>query len=145
MRALSALKTTRKKASRRSSSNVRSVTAAVVDEPGIEVGAYMEEPLESVAGRIAAQTAKQVIVQRVREAERAVVEAYEDRVGELITGLVKRIERGNVILDLGGNAEAVILREELARARPCGLTTAFAGTCEMSARSQGAVRKPYGS
>ena len=91
------------------------ITAAVVDEPGIEVGAYMEEPLESVAfGRIAAQTAKQVIVQRVREAERAqVVEAYEDRVGELITGLVKRIERGNVILDLGGNAEAVILREEL--------------------------------
>jgi transcription termination/antitermination protein NusA len=83
--------------------------------PDIELGTFIEEPMESVAfGRIAAQTAKQVIVQRVREAERAqVVEAYKDRVGELITGLVKRMERGNVVLDLGGNAEAVILREEL--------------------------------
>ena len=63
---------------------------------GIEVGDYVEEPMESVEfGRIAAQAAKQVIVQKVREAERAqVVEAYQDRVGELITGLVKRMERG---------------------------------------------------
>jgi N utilization substance protein A len=83
--------------------------------PDIEVGDYVEEPMESVDfGRIAAQTAKQVIVQKVREAERAqVVEAYRDRVGELVTGVVKRMERGNVILDLGANAEAVILREEL--------------------------------
>lgn len=58
--------------------------------------------MESVDfGRIAAQTAKQVIVQKVREAERAkVVEAYQDRVGELITGVVKRAERGNILLDL---------------------------------------------
>ncbi len=84
-------------------------------QPDIQSGEYIEEPIESVAfGRIAAQTAKQVIIQKVREAERAkVVEQYKDRVGELVTGVVKRLDRGNVILDLGGNAEAVILREEL--------------------------------
>ena len=65
-------------------------------------------------GRIAAQTAKQVIVQKVREAERAqVVEAYQDRVGELVSGVVKRVERGSVYLDLGSNAEAMISREDL--------------------------------
>jgi N utilization substance protein A len=71
--------------------------------------------MESVEfGRIGAQTAKQVIVQKVREAERAmVVDAYRDRVGELVTGVVKRVERGNVYMDLGGNAEAIILREEM--------------------------------
>ncbi|MCB1905015.1 MAG: transcription termination factor NusA, partial [Gammaproteobacteria bacterium] len=81
----------------------------------IEVGDYIEEPMESIAfGRIAAQTAKQVIVQKVREAERAkVVEAYQARKGELVTGVVKRIERGNVSLDLGSNAEALIPREEM--------------------------------
>jgi N utilization substance protein A len=91
------------------------VSQARERNPGIEVGDYIEEPMESVAfGRIAAQTAKQVIVQKVREAERAqVVEAFQDRVGELVTGVVKRVERGNVILDLGGNAEALIAREDL--------------------------------
>ncbi|MEA5445803.1 transcription termination factor NusA [Gammaproteobacteria bacterium AB-CW1] len=87
------------------------------DEYGddVEPGQYVEEPLESVEfGRIAAQTAKQVIVQKVREAERAqVVEAFEDRVGELLTGQVKRVERGNVWIDLGGNAEGFIPREEM--------------------------------
>jgi N utilization substance protein A len=80
-----------------------------------QVGDFLEEPMESVAfGRIAAQTAKQVIVQKVREAERAqVVDAYKDRVGQLITGVVKRVERGNVYIDLGGNAEAFIAREEM--------------------------------
>ena len=84
-------------------------------QPGIEVGQYIEEPMESeVFGRIAAQTAKQVIVQKVREAEREqVVDAYRDRVGELVTGVVKRVERGNVYLDLGGNAEAFVAREEM--------------------------------
>ncbi|MES9937285.1 MAG: transcription termination factor NusA [Sedimenticola sp.] len=83
--------------------------------PDIQAGEFIEEPMESIAfGRIAAQTAKQVIVQKVREAERAkVIEAYIDRKGELITGVVKRVDRGNVMLDLGGNAEAVILREEM--------------------------------
>ena len=66
--------------------------------PDIQVGEFIEEPMESVEfGRIGAQTAKQVIVQKVREAERAqVVEAYQDRIGELVTGIVKRVERGNV-------------------------------------------------
>lgn len=84
-------------------------------KPDAQVGEFIEEPMESIAfGRIAAQTAKQVIVQKVREAERAkVVDAYEDRVGELLTGVVKKAERGNVIMDLGGNAEALIPREEM--------------------------------
>ncbi|PWG63569.1 transcription termination factor NusA [Sediminicurvatus halobius] len=84
-------------------------------DPNAQPGDYVEEPMESVEfGRIAAQTAKQVIVQKVREAERAkVVEAYQEREGELITGIVKRAERGNVFLDLGGNAEAFIPREEM--------------------------------
>ena len=88
---------------------------AVAKQADAEVDGYITEPMESVAfGRIAAQTAKQVIVQKVREAERAqVVEQYKDRVGEMILGTVKRIERGNVTLDLGGNAEAFIPREEM--------------------------------
>ncbi len=90
-------------------------THAQVRKPGVQIGEYIEEPMESVAfGRIAAQTAKQVIVQKVREAERAqVVDAYEDRVGELVNGVVKRVERGNVYLDLGGNAEAMVGREDM--------------------------------
>ncbi|MBI5461933.1 MAG: transcription termination/antitermination protein NusA [Gammaproteobacteria bacterium] len=84
-------------------------------QPGIAIGEYIEEPMESEAfGRIAAQTAKQVIVQKVREAEREqVVEAYRARRGELVTGMVKRVERGNVYLDLGGNAEALVAREDM--------------------------------
>jgi len=84
-------------------------------QPGIAIGEYIEEPMESeVFGRIAAQTAKQVIVQKVREAEREqVVEAYRERKGELVTGMVKRVERGNVYLDLGGNAEALVAREDM--------------------------------
>jgi N utilization substance protein A len=89
--------------------------AAQQQQPDIQVGDFIEEPIESVAfGRIAAQTAKQVIVQKVREAERAqVVEAFQDRVGELITGQVKRLEKGNVYLDFGGNAEGAIIREDM--------------------------------
>lgn len=80
-----------------------------------EVGQFVMEPMDSIGfGRIEAQTAKQVIVQRVRDAERRkVVEAYKDRVGELVTGIIKRIERGNVFLDLGSNVEAFIPREEM--------------------------------
>ena len=86
----------------------------------IEPGDYVEEPMDSVEfGRIAAQAAKQVIVQKVREAERAqVIEQYKDRIGELITGLVKRMERGAVIMDLGGSAEAIIPRNELIPREP---------------------------
>ena len=84
-------------------------------DPELEHGSWIEEPMDNVEfGRIGAQTAKQVIVQKVREAERAmVVDAYKNRIGELVTGIVKRVERGNVYLDLGSNAEAIILREEM--------------------------------
>ena len=83
-------------------------------EPGIEPGDYIEEEIEWVASaRIAAQTAKQVIVQKVRDAERAkVVEAFRERKGELVTGIVKRIAKGSIILDLGSNAEAEIPKNE---------------------------------
>jgi N utilization substance protein A len=88
---------------------------AVDVKPDIQVGEFIEEPMASVPfGRIGAQTAKQVIVQKVREAERAqVVEAYQGRIGELVTGLVKRVERGNIYIDLGNNAEAFIPREDM--------------------------------
>ncbi len=91
------------------------LSEAIKLEPEISPGDYIEEAIDSVDfGRIAAQTAKQVIVQKVREAERAqVVEAYKNREGELVMGVVKRVDRGNVIIDLGGNAEAMISRDEL--------------------------------
>ena len=80
----------------------------------LEPGEYHEIEVDSVEfGRIAAQTAKQVIVQKVREAERAqVVEAYSGRVGELINGQVKRVTREALIVDLGNNAEAIMPRED---------------------------------
>jgi transcription termination/antitermination protein NusA len=83
--------------------------------PDINIGEYVEEQIESVSfGRIAAQTAKQVIVQKVREAERAqVVQAYEHRVGELVMGIVKRVERSGLYIDLGSNAEGFIPREDM--------------------------------
>jgi len=89
--------------------------ANLQEDEAIEVGDFVEEPIDSIEfGRIAAQTAKQVIVQKVREAERAkVFEAFKDRVGELVTGIVKRSNRDSIILDLGNNAEAVIPREEM--------------------------------
>ena len=88
------------------------------DDPraaGLEIGDTIEQPVASVDfGRIAAQTAKQVIVQKVREAERAqVVEEYQPRVGELVSGTVKKVGRDNVIVDLGSNAEGLLLREHL--------------------------------
>jgi N utilization substance protein A len=91
------------------------LAAALEIDSEIEPGGFIEEPMENAGfGRIAAQTAKQVIVQRVREAERAlVVEEYENRAGELINGIVKRVERGNVYLDLGGNAEAFISQRNM--------------------------------
>ena len=83
-------------------------------DPGIEVGGFVEQPMESVAfGRIAAQQAKQVIVQKVREAERdRQFGEYKDRVGEIVNGTVKRAEYGNVIVDLG-RAEGIIRRDEM--------------------------------
>lgn len=96
------------------------LSAARIDEPEIQPGEFVEDQTESVTfGRIAAQTAKQVIVQKVREAERAqVVDAYQERIGELINGVVKRIDRGSVILDLGSNIEALIPREHVIQREP---------------------------
>lgn len=81
----------------------------------IKVGEYIEEPMESVEfGRIAAQKAKQVIVQKVMEAERAqLISAFKERVGQLVNGVVKKVTREYVILDLGNNAEAVLNRSEM--------------------------------
>jgi len=83
--------------------------------PGVKAGDVLEDKIESIAfGRIAAQTAKQVIVQKVREAERAlIVDAFRSRVGELITGLVKRVDRNGITVDLGSNTEAFVLREDM--------------------------------
>ena len=80
-----------------------------------QLGDVLEEQVESVEfGRIAAQTAKQVIVQKVREAERAqIVEVYESRINELLSGTVKKLGRDSVIVDLGNNAEAILTREHL--------------------------------
>ncbi|HUO54590.1 MAG TPA: transcription termination factor NusA [Rhodoblastus sp.] len=82
--------------------------------PAAEVGDWIAEPLPPIDfGRIAAQSAKQVIVQKVREAERdRQYEEYKDRIGEIINGQVKRVEYGNVIVDLG-RAEAIIRRDEM--------------------------------
>ncbi len=83
--------------------------------PAAEPAGFVEVPMESVAfGRIAAQTAKQVIVQKVREAERAqVVDEYKDRVATLVSGIVKRVDRHGVYVDLGGNAEGFVPREHM--------------------------------
>jgi N utilization substance protein A len=84
-------------------------------DPSLKMGDIWEEEVESVDfGRIAAQTAKQVIVQKVREAERAqIVEQFRHRVGQLVIGTVKKVTRDNVILDLGSNAEALMPRTEM--------------------------------
>jgi N utilization substance protein A len=80
-----------------------------------EPGGYVEQPIESVVfGRIAAMQAKQVMVQKVREAERAqVVELFQDRVNTLVSGVVKRVDRNGVFVDLGSNAEGFIPRSDL--------------------------------
>lgn len=88
---------------------------AIEQDESLKPGDVYQEQIENVGfGRIAAQTAKQVIVQKVRDAERAqVVEQYENRVGELIAGTVKKVTRDNVIVDLGNNAEGLLPREQL--------------------------------
>ena len=74
------------------------------DANGLNVDEFVEEPMESLEfGRIAAQVAKQVIIQKVREAERTVVvDNYSERVGEVVMVTVKRVDRGNVYVDMGG-------------------------------------------
>ena len=84
--------------------------------PQVKLDDFIEEQLPPMDfGRIAAQAAKQIIVQKVREADRArQYEEYKDKVGQIINGQVKRVEYGNVIVDLG-RAEAVLKRDQLIR------------------------------
>jgi N utilization substance protein A len=98
---------------------LRMIDAVDIDE-NAEPGGYVEVPMESVEfGRIAAQTAKQVIVQKVREAEREqVVEEFKEREGELLSGLVKRVDRNGVYIDLGGNAEGFVPRDQMVPREP---------------------------
>ena len=88
---------------------------AAEKDPSLKIGDVYKEQVENVEfGRIAAQAAKQVIVQKVREAERAqVVDLYRDRIGELVNGTVKKVNREAVIIDLGNNAEAFLSRDNL--------------------------------
>lgn len=84
-------------------------------DPELKLGDVIEEPIESPEfGRIAAQQAKQVIIQRVRDAERAkIVKQYKHRIGDLVIGVVKRVTRDSIVLDMGSNAEALLPREEM--------------------------------
>ena len=84
-------------------------------DESLEIGDIWEESVESIAfGRIAAQTAKQVIVQKVREAERRqMVDSYRDKLGELVNGTIKKVNRDTLIVDLGNNAEAVLRKDQV--------------------------------
>ena len=92
-----------------------SLAAAQYEDAELNVGDYVEDQIESVKfDRVTTQTAKQVIVQKIREAERGlIVDAYQEQVGEIITGVVKKASRDSVILDLGNNAEAIIYRDDM--------------------------------
>lgn len=83
-------------------------------DPEAVAGGTVEQPMESIDfGRIGAQAAKQVILQKLREVERAkVVEDYSSREGKLITGVVKRLDKGMIFLDLGENVEAVLMKQD---------------------------------
>lgn len=89
--------------------------AARLDDPNIKIYDYIEDVIDSVIfDRITTQTAKQVIVQKVREAERAmIVEQFLNRQGNIVTGIIKKINRDNIYIDLGSNAEGIINREEM--------------------------------
>lgn len=91
------------------------LSEALKKQSDVKPGEFILEPMESVEfGRIAAQKAKQVIIQKVLEAERAqIVSAYQEKIGQLISGTVKKITRDFIILDLGGNAEALLPRNEI--------------------------------
>lgn len=92
-----------------------SLSAAQERQPSIQIGDRIEEPMASIEfGRIAAQTARQVIMQKVREAERQqVVDQFQHKLGQLVYGTVKKATRDNIIIDLGGKAEAFMPRQEM--------------------------------
>ncbi|XBC42128.1 MAG: transcription termination factor NusA [Buchnera aphidicola (Meitanaphis elongallis)] len=89
--------------------------AAQLENSSIKVNDYIEDKIKSVTfDRITTQTAKQVIIQKVREAERAmIVDQFRNHSGEIVTGIVKKINRDSISLDLGNNAEALILKEDM--------------------------------
>lgn len=89
--------------------------AAQFEEPAIQLGEYIEDEIESIAfDRITMQTARQVISTKIREAERnKVVEQFRSQLGSIITAIVKKVSRDQIILDLGNQAEAVIVREDM--------------------------------
>ena len=91
------------------------LTDARERSPAIQIGERIEEPMPSIEfGRIAAQTARQVIMQKVREAERQlVVDQFQNKLGQLVYGTVKKVTRDNIIIDLGGKAEAFMPRQEM--------------------------------
>lgn len=91
------------------------ISQATFRNPNIKAGETILEPMESIEfGRIAAQKAKQVIIQKVLEAERAqMVNAYKEKIGQLIMGTVKKVTRDFIVLDLGNNAEAILPRSEM--------------------------------
>ncbi len=117
--------------------------AARFEDESLNVGDYVEDQIESVTfDRITTQTAKQVIVQKVREAERAmVVDQFRDREGEIVTGVVKKVNRDNISLEIksegmAGNAEAVILREDMLPRENFRPATVFAACCMLFARKR---------
>ncbi|MDD3650394.1 transcription termination factor NusA [Immundisolibacter sp.] len=85
------------------------------ERPDAAIGDVVEQPMGAVPfGRIASQMAKQVIVQKVRDAEREkIVEMFRPRIGHMLIGQVKRLDRGNLIVDVGGNVDALLPREEM--------------------------------
>ncbi|KFA59611.1 Transcription termination protein NusA [Gilliamella apicola] len=91
------------------------IDAAQYEDSNVKIGDYVQEQIESVAfDRITTQTAKQVIVQKVREAERAmVIDMFRNRLGDIVTGIVKKTNRDSVILDLGNNADAMMSRHDM--------------------------------
>lgn len=95
----------------------REITFAAAKFENLEakIGNYIEDQIKSVIfDRITTQTAKQVIVQKVREAEKnMIIEQFRKQQGEIVTGVVKKVSRENIILDLGNNAEAIILKENM--------------------------------
>ena len=109
--------------------------------PDAQVGDFIAEPLPPFDfGRIAAQSAKQVIVQKVREAERdRQYDEYKDRIGEIVNGTVKRVEYGNVIVDLG-RGEGIIRRDEMIPRETFRSATASAPMSTTCAASSAARR-----
>lgn len=91
------------------------LSAAQIDDPEIAIGDFIEEEIDNIPfARIGAQTAKQIIFQKIREAERMqMARRYENRIGELIRGTIKRVDRGNFYVDIGDNDEAFLPKENM--------------------------------